>query len=516
MESKDFIRINPNRFNSDVSPLELGPEFLSYVINIRHRAGRVAQIGGEADFLTPALGDNPHQIRNIKTQNSQFNWVIAGGSSIKVSPDSDTVVDISPAGIGSQPFEVKWTIENFNSLPVFNRFTDPPYYWLLDTANPCVQLPGWPVGTVCRSMRAYRNFLIALNIRDATGDYPDQILWSNSADAGSVPPDWDISDPGSLAGTTQLSDTRGEIIDAHILKNSLLIYKTNSVYRMDAIGGTFVFSLSLLFDSFGAISPNCIVEIFNGHIVFSGTDLIFHDGHAPKSLLKGRAQELFLESISSEAEDIYKSFLFHHSERREVWLFYVRRGSTMPDAALVYSYVYDEISFLDLASDTYSQAYGLIQTQAVVADWDSDNESWNSTTKIWNDKITAGDTLHVMRGISDDIVLADDRANPVTTTTIVNRETVIIPPEHAIKMIYRIQLDILADHDDVELTFALGTQFKPEDPISWKSPITFYPTDTTIDIIAKGRYFSYQITSDSQIYWELRGIGISVKQSGEY
>ena len=50
--------------------------------------------------------------------------------------------------------------EDKNNNPIFNRDIEQPYYWDKNTANRCLPLPGWPVGTVCKSIRAFKNFLI--------------------------------------------------------------------------------------------------------------------------------------------------------------------------------------------------------------------------------------------------------------------------------------------------------------------------------------------------------------------
>lgn len=532
MESKDFIRINPDQYNADVSPVELGPEFVNYLVNMRPDARKLSQIGGDTGFLNypinhhpiggggsvpiSELPEIPFRIKNI-TADNDYTWLIAGSVQINALINNVDLYNISPAGIATGAYGDKWIIENFNSVPVFNRGIEVPYYWDLNTANRCLPLPGWPVGTVCRSIRAFKNHLIGLNVSDGSGEFPDQIIWSNAADAGSVPPDWDFSDTTSLAGALEVSDTRGALVDSALFRNSLLIYKTQSVYRMDYIGPPFVFSVSLLFDSFGAVAPNCIVEIFGGHVVLTNEDLIFHDGHQPRSLLKGRIKERFAELINSDLVDRYKSFLFHYFDQNEIWIFFLSGDITYPNLALIYNYVYDNFSFVSQPQGIPYQAYGLIQTEADISDWDSDNESWDLDTTLWRSATSAGEKFHVIKALdTKDIVITDNAVTPLVGTATVARYVIAVPPERAIKFLYRVNVAIKPSDIGSQFELAIGTQMEPEDPISWSNPYSFTALDETIDLLHKGRYFSYSINGINVSRWELRSIGFTFKQSGEF
>lgn len=531
MESKDFIRINPDSYNADVSPVELGPEVVNFLFNMRPNAKKLSQVGGEEGFINypithTAIGGGTSQInslpqtafwiKNIRAS-TDFTWLIAGASSIQALTDKDNMFAITPAGIATGTYEQKWVIENFNSIPIFNRPIEQPYSWDKDVANRCIPLPGWPTSTVCLSMRAFKNYLIGLNVTDNNGSFPDQVIWSNAADAGAVPPDWAFADPTSQAGTLQLSDTPGVIIDGFKFKNSFLIYKTGSVYRMDFIGGTFVFSFSLLFDSFGAFAPNCVVEVYGGHIVFTGIDLVFHDGHQPRSLLRGRIKERFMQLINNNTLDVYKSFLFHHFNENEVWLFFITGSENFPGEAMIYNYIYDNFSFVSFTETTPCQAYGTIQQGASISIWDLDPQAWDLDNSLWGQNPGGGQEVHVMRAISTQDILVTDKPliAPDKDATII-RETLIVPPERAIKFLYRVNIDIKAEGTNPQFTIAIGTQFEPEDPVSYIGPFTFTPSDASIDVLVKGRYFSYIINSSGQLYWELRGIGFTIKQSGEF
>ena len=62
---------------------------------------------------------------------------------------------------------------------------------------------------------------------------------------------------------------------------------------MQFIGGTYVFRFYKIFDDFGIANRDCAVEFSSGkHCVFTGTDLVVHDGQTSLSVVSGKMRKL--------------------------------------------------------------------------------------------------------------------------------------------------------------------------------------------------------------------------------
>ena len=61
------------------------------------------------------------------------------------------------------------------------------------------------------------------------------------------------------AGEVDLSDGGDPIVDGLQLRDSFMIYKETSIYRMDYIGGTSIFAFNKVVGTSGALNKNCIM-----------------------------------------------------------------------------------------------------------------------------------------------------------------------------------------------------------------------------------------------------------------
>jgi hypothetical protein len=239
----------------------------------------------------------------------------------------------------STPTTNSWNTSLLNNIPVFNNGFDDPQYWPSPRATTTMlqTLQNWPNGTKCLIMRAFKAYLIALNITDAGGTrYPSKVKWSGSALPGALPTTWDITDVTADAGEQSLSDSLGQIVDASTLGNDLIIYKQNSTYKMSYVGGSKIFSIQMLFSGIGALSMNCSVEIGNQHFVVTSEDIIIHNGAEYKSIIDGRNRKWFFKNLNRAYS--YRTRCVVNYDSTEVWVCYPSSSSQYIDSALIYNY----------------------------------------------------------------------------------------------------------------------------------------------------------------------------------
>jgi hypothetical protein len=143
----------------------------------------------------------------------------------------------------------QWNGCILGGIPIFNNGTDVPQMWFGTYALTLKLLPlsNWPATLRCAIMRNFGSYLVAFNITDSSVNYPHLVQWSNPAAAGTVPTSWAYANPTVEGGRKDLPDTNsGFILEAMQLGSTMFIYKERSVWKMNYIGGTYIYQ----FDTF--------------------------------------------------------------------------------------------------------------------------------------------------------------------------------------------------------------------------------------------------------------------------
>lgn len=288
----------------------------------------------------------------------------------------------------------QWTSTTLSGIPIFNpgNEIDPPQQWNLQLAQRAKVLDNWPAATFCKSMRAYKNILVALNVTKAGINYPYMVKFSAPADPGSVPITWDPTDQTNDAGEFDLATGGDPIIDGLELRNSLMVYKEQSVWRLDYIGGQFILASQKVFGMSGAMNRNCIVEVDGIHFVLTGSDVVVHDGQTATSVLDKVARRSLFQDM--DAAYNYRSFVFKNPFLNEVYVCYVAIGGSVPNKALVWNYKDRTVSYRTLPNLNHA-AYGSIDNSLNSA-WSGDNDAWDTDITAWNGPDFTPNTMRVL------------------------------------------------------------------------------------------------------------------------
>lgn len=269
-------------------------------------------------------------------------------------------------------------------LTYVNRAEDVPSF----RANPAssfAPLTGWDAGWRAKSLRSYGDFLIALNVTLGPTEYPVMVKWSDAAQAGAPPSNWDTADLASLSGETILNDCRDGLVDGVPLADSFMVYGQTQTFRMDFIGAPFVFRFQKVFDDVGMIAPNCAVEVDGKHYVFGENDIYMHDGFTKVSLVKSRVYEGIFKNLDVNLKE--RCFVYHDVARSEIGFCFpsLEGSNAIPvsetigcNQAAVYNYQSNTWAFVDMphiVSSTYT-------SNASSRQWE-DVDGWNLETVSW-------------------------------------------------------------------------------------------------------------------------------------
>jgi hypothetical protein len=369
----------------DLSAHELPPAAWTSARNMRFLDGYCRQFFGHgATYGKPEV--TPYHVAQVSVGPDWY-WLYAGqkkiyATTIKSGAAVHTNLTRQTAGadVDYSGAPNAWTSAVLSGIPILNNGVDVPQRWNLDPAARFQQLDNWPSTMRCKSLRVYRNFLVALGVSKAGKDFPYMVKWSSPADPGGVPVTWDEADPTQDAGETDLAEGGDQVVDGLQLRDSFMIYKQQSVWRMDFIGGAYVFSFRKVLGVSGAMNRNCIVEVDGYHVVLTGSDVVVHDGTTATQVLDKVARRALFQDMDIAYND--RAFVFKNPFLNEVYICYVPVGSSVPNKALVWNYKDRTVSYRDMPN-VHHAGYGPVDN-SLGGSWGSDTDSWESDLTAWN------------------------------------------------------------------------------------------------------------------------------------
>lgn len=502
----------------DLSKHDLPPNAWTDARNIRFLDGMTSQfLGHDPVYGTPTV--SPLHVL-LATSGATRYLVYAGAGKVycaSVSAGVATHTNITRAAGGDYTGSANaWTSCSLSGIPILNpgNTVDPPQQWSLAPASPLTALSNWPANTYCKSIRAYKNFLVALNITKTTTNYPFMVKWSHPADPGAVPASWDPTDTTKDAGEFDLAEGGDAIVDGLQLRDSFLIYKERSVWRMDFVGGPYVFRFTKVIANAGALNRNCIVEVNGIHVVLTNSDVIVHDGNQPQSVLdKATRRHLF-----TDMDATYKSLAFVVANPffNEVLICYPAVGSTVCDRAMVWNYVDKTVSFRDLPN-VYHATTGAVDSSTNDA-WSADSLPWSADLGRWGSGGLVPEFARViMASSAPALYMLDSSAafNGVIPDAYVERVGLNLGDQTKIKTIKRVRPRITGNVGETVKVY-IGAQDDPyEDPTYTETTYTIGST-VACDCFVSGRYLAIKFGTGSAYNWRMDSYDIEFDQVGDW
>jgi hypothetical protein len=444
-------------------------------------------------------------------------WVYGGDEGLAFT-DGATHTDITGALVyDSTGLHSPWTGGVLNNNSILNNITGQAMYW--PATGVALILPDWPVDRVARSVRVFREFIVALDITDAGIRDGDLIRWSDAAPAGGVPQSW-AAGAQSLAGSASAAFTPGNIVDGLTLRDQFYIYKAHATYVMSLIGGSLVMAQRPVFSTVGLLARNCVVEWRGSHIMLTDGDVIIHDGVTVTSIADRRIKATIFGAM--DPDNFPNSYLMLDKEQAQVWVCVPRVGQLYPDRAAVWSIEDNKWGVRDLGvlpNEWPHGAQGIVRlTQAgdtwdsKITTWDTDPTRWNSTgTTAARESLLFADSSSVLQHI--DQVPSFDGTSP---TARLQREGLDLGAPGEFKFVTRIFPKIEGPGGSV-VNVRVGGQEHAEAVIDWApfQPFTV-GVDEWLDIYAQGRFISVEMESNSDAVWRVPGFDLEVSSQGRF
>ena len=302
--------------NKDLPSQDLDNQSWSEIHNLRMKDSRLIPVQGYAPVFAP-LPQPPEHVLGLVKQGTPTLFIAGNG---ELHQNTNAIwTDVSRLVGGAYNTGVPWQSAVLNNTVFMNNGTD-VLQVLEQSDTEFKDSASIPVNFRAKIFRGFKNYLFALNINEGVSDIPSGVRWSDPADPGLEPPSWDITDPTTQAGQLVLADTDGECVDAMQLRDQLMIYKTDSVYSCQFIGGVYVFSFQKVISDRGCLSTGCVAQFENSHFVVGFEDIYIHDGLQAKSISEGRIKNFFYNDLDQEYLD--NVFTIAHKDEKEIWICY--------------------------------------------------------------------------------------------------------------------------------------------------------------------------------------------------
>ena len=377
------------------------------------------------------------------------------------------------------------------------------------------------ITTYCRSMRGFRSFLVALNLKQAGVNFPRVVKWSTEAAIQTTPTSWNETTSTVDAGEYELADTKGDIMDGMQLRDAFMIYKEDAVYSMTYVGTPFIFSFRQLSPTVGAIATNCIAEFDGGHAIFGKGNFYVNDGQRLKPVLPQRLRDYVFTSI--DGAQIDKCFVAADYGRTEILFCFTADGapSVEPNKAVVWNYITNTFTIKDIP-DVAHMGYGNVGDPVLPSTWASATTSWATITGPWTMSYALQDKVLLFADPINTKLYRDRSGNKKDTalmTSYVERTGLSLnaqgqPDFTGVKRISAIYPKMSVNGSN-SMTVYLGTAMSTEGGYDWKDAVLFNPdTQSKVSVRGTGKFFAVKFESSTDMDWELDGYALEIDNAG--
>lgn len=496
--------------------------------NIRFRDGAAEKFFGHVEVFSGVLW-SPEWLMAAQYGGLAF-WLYASANKVG-AVDGLNHADITRAVGGDYAMvpAIGWTGATIEDIPVINNGFDVPQQWKYPALATRLQdLENWPANYRANTIRVLKRYLVALDVTKDGTRMPNTIKWSSEAPTGGVPLSWDNEDETKDAGEWTLPGAGGFLVDAHPMRDVLILYKERQTWQMQFVGtAAGVFRFSRIFGNIGTLARRCAVEFFSGqHFVFTCEDAIVHDGQNARSVMSERARRMLQDTI--DQANYNKSFVAVNYATSDVWACYPEVGQTYPTRALVWNWEKNRWGERELPKISFIDT-GLVSPQSPTDTWDGATGTWETANRIWGDRASDPTKQKMLMASPTDTKLYLPEIGQSVAgqpmTAYVERQGIGWPlksgqpPDYTtMKQVTAIWPRIIGTQGGV-LNVYLGTQEKIGGPVSYGPAQAFVIGETEFCDFADSetaRIHAVKFESNTDISWRLSGYDVDVIYRGKH
>lgn len=497
--------------NKDLMPSELPPGVWSDALNMRFRNGFAQRRNGtQSVFTAPAVV--PYYLQTFSTATARF-LVQCGTAKVYVD-DGTTQSNITPASDFTGARDDRWTGGDLNGVLVLNNGVQDPKYWGGNVASPLATISGWTAGTKADALRPFKFFLVALSVTKAGTKYPYRIMWSNSAEPGSLPTEWTATATND-ASEQDLAGI-GKLVDCLPLGDLNIVYGQEGRYAMQYVGGNDVFRFVRLPGKDGLLNRGCVVDTPKGHVRLTNGDVLLHNGGSDVSIAEGVIRRWIFDTI--DATNAQRAFLTLSPQTSEVWVVFPSSGSSDCDKVAAWNWKDGTWAIFSTASVTYGTS-GLVPSLSSNA-WSADSNSWDSDVTTWDQyEYSSNEAKLLLSTSTPQIGLTNAGSTDFGSAISWSLEKVGISLDDSdrLKVLSRTRPHVDAV-SGTQITAKHAATMNPDDAPTYRSSATFTVGSSTWanQFSQAGRYMALRLEGSGSQAVGLRSYDMEFSQGGRF
>lgn len=502
--------INQGGVVLDIAPYDLSPQIFSYAENVEFGKQGVTPLLSPINlYLTLPLGKTVLHAEPA-TVNGGIKIVVFFCEDKIFILDRGNLLDVTPSGLGASRL---WSVVQFNGYVVACNGVNYPYY--LDFYNYTAQLavlPNWPTNVLPKLLGCLAGCLFAFG-NGSQYLFSDQfVLWSNIAEIGQLPSNYDYTDPTSRAGLLNLPDYE-YFVSVESLGQSLVLYRSNSVYTVRFVGGGSVFSFTPTFSDKSLLSEKAVATKGRLHYCIDQGEFYVHDGLTTQEFDAKPVSDYFYKNVNLDRLDLVQ--MFYDKVQDKLHLVYPSKTSSVCDFDLFYNFSTQTWSIDRVPSCTYVAPIFLPNAEDNVTydGLEGTYDEWEGTYELEYANLNRpalayfGSEVYTLEGATE-YKVALLRRNLVAYT--VQDQSGAVTVKRNLQVLIT---ELWPKLYDGTVSFRIGFSDKPLSEISWSD--WQLADDFKLDFFESGRYLHVEIKNEDQQYFNLGGYMLRARPIGE-
>jgi len=440
---------------------------------------------------------------------------MAGAQAKAYAFDGTTFTDISPTPALSSAQDDLFIADVLNQNLVLTNGVDDPYFWPLNLGSTLTPLPGWTPGDKCSSLRAFKGFLIALDMTQGGLRFPYRVKWSDEAAPGGLPVSWDPLDPTVLAGEQDLGDTSSFLQNGLPLRDTFIIYSEKETIGMQLVGGDNTWRFYTISRQSGLLAKRAVTTLRGIQVAVTDGDVVQTNGQTVETIIDRKMRRWMFSQIDQDRFGL--TFVSVNSKFNEVWVCFPGQGSDYCNLALVWNWRTGVWGVRDLPEGCLDAANGLDIVGLQTLTWGTNPFSWDNWFQVWDERgydstqdvlllggQSTGDGAPIFR---TEVGALYDGSPKVSR---VEKLGLRVGGEFRVT-VHEVWPRALGQPFQVQV----GSQEAPNGPVSWKTTQTFDPEqDRKITCRVSGRYPCVAFQSFDDVEWALAGFQLKYSRDG--
>lgn len=296
-----------------------------------------------------------------------------------------------------------------NEVYLLTNGKDTIKYWTGDSpttanfANFATGANGW-ANYIAGEVVYYKSRLVAGNMIEGGTASPRRVRWSIAGNIANT------TAGGAGGGFVELAETSDWITCFAIMKDKLFIIKERSIWELEYVGGTEIFSPVIRVEGVGSYSPSSVIVLDEEMILYGSDNFYLFDGFSLKPIGDQIYPLLYeAESRIVNAGLASKAAAAYIEELKVYMISLVHKDKTIPD--LVFRYDFDLDAWTKEVKEITAIGYFDISEYTT---WNDLTDTWANQTWTWLDRDLPPGAPTTLIGDSSGEIYEDDRLNKST------------------------------------------------------------------------------------------------------